>query len=301
MKWIKFYESFSSGLLPVRELGSKEFKELINNHCKDFLEILKSIDYDIENGKKKFLFRKSADMGNLVYSKPESAGHNRISPYSNVGNYHNLILSNLESWKDYPKRNKSICVSDFGRTNIARGNLVYLVIPYDTTKIAISPSMDFWWAFKSLTKILGYKDRFRNISDDNGKINEWFKNIIDVISKETGDVISDVSWDSLRPYLDRKWNEFSKAKWRLPGAYNKSGRAPKYSYFPDYDKNLTLLDNFERVLDPKLHGFSIGYMKDIPNIFKDKCLECWLSDDCLMVKWELLSGKTMEEIRSQFE
>ena len=296
MKWIKLYEAFrsSGGVLPVRELEAEEFKKLVNENCNDFMEILKSVDYDLVGSKKMFLFRRSADMGNVVYSNPVSAQHERIAPYSNVGNYHNLILSNLESWKDYPKRNKSICTGNFSRVEIAYGDVIYLVIPYDTTKIGISSSMDFWWAFKSLTK------HVRAGFSNTGLITDWFKNIINVISKETGDTISDVSWDSLKPYLDRKWKEFSKVKWSSPGIYKSSG-SPKYSYFPEYNKNVTLLDNLQRVLDPNLHGFSIGYMKDIPNIFKDKSVECWSEDDCLMIKWDLLKTKTSEEIRSQFE
>lgn len=301
MKWIKLYEAFrpSGGILPVRELRNEELKELVRENCNDFLEILKSVDYNLAGVKEKFLFRKSPDMGEMVYSNPGSAQHERIAPYSNVGNYHNLILSNLESWKEYPKRNKSICTGKFSRIEIAHGNEIYLVIPYDTTKIGISSSMDMWWAFKSLTKHVKMSDVHGGVSDT-GKINEWFKNIINVISKNTGDVISDVSWDSLKPYLDRKYNEFSKAKWSSPGIY-KSTQIPKYSYFPEYDRSQTLLNNLERVLDPNLHGFSIGYMKDIPNIFKDKSVECWFQDDCLMIKWDLLKTKTVEEIRSQFE
>lgn len=301
MKWIKFYEAFrpSGGVLPVRELEAEEFKKLVSENCTDFMEILKSVDYNLVGAKKKFLFRKSPDMGKMVYSNPGSAQHERIAPYSGDGNYHNLILSNLESWKEYPKRNKSICTSNFRRIEIAHGSDIYLVIPYDTTNIGISPNSDFWWGFASLTKHVKMADVYGGFSDI-GRINQWFKNIINVISKKTGDVISDVSWDSLKPYLDRKYNEFSKVKWSSPGIY-KSTQIPIYSYLPEYNKNVTLLDNLERVLDPNLHGFSIGHMKDIPNIFKDKSVECWFQDDCLMIKWDLLKRMNGEEIRSIFE
>ena len=308
MKWIKFYEAFrpSGGVLPVRELVIEELKELVSENCNDFLEILKSVDYDIVAAKQSLLFRRSPDIGEIVYSNPGSAQHERIAPYSNVGNYHNLILSNLESWKEYPKRNKSICTGRFSRIEVAHGKEIYLVIPYDKTRIGISPSMDMWFAFKKLTKYKVSTGDPKFDYESQGLIIDWFKNIIDAVSKKSGSKISDVSWAALKPYLDQKYTEFAKVKYQSQQISKKSPKqwaasAPKYSYFPEYDRNQTLLNNLERVLDPNAHGFSIGYMKDLPNIFKDKSLECWLQDDCLMIKWDLLKTKTAEEIRSQFE
>jgi hypothetical protein len=302
MKWIKFYEAFrpSGGILPVRELRTEELKELVRDNCNDFLEILKSVDYNLVGEKQRFLFRRSPDMGEMVYSNPGSAQHERIAPYSPVGNYHNLIISNLESWKEYPKRNKSICTGRFSRIEIAHGKEIYLVIPYDKTRIGIAPSMDMWFAFKKLTK---YKVETGNPKFDYetpGLIIDWFKNIIEVVSKKAGSQISDVSWTSLKTHLDQKYTEFAKVKYQSQPV-SKKVEAPKYSYFPEYDRNQTLLNNLQRVLDPNVHGFSIGYMKDLPNIFRDKSVECWFSEDCLMIKWNLLKDKGPEEIRSMFE
>jgi hypothetical protein len=302
MKWIKFYEAFrpSGGVLPVRELEVEDFKKLLSENCTDFMEILKSVDYNLVGEKQKFLFRKSPDIGEMVYSNPGSAGHERIAPYSPVGNYHNLIISNLESWKEYPKRNKSICTGRFSRIEIAHGKEIYLVIPYDKTRIGIAPSMDMWFAFKKLTK---YKVSTGNPKFDYetpGLIIDWFKNIIEVVSKKAGSQISDVSWTDLKTHLDQKYTEFAKVKYQSQPV-SKKVEAPKYSYFPEYDRNQTLLNNLQRILDPNLHGFSIGYMKDLPNIFKDKSVECWFSEDCLMIKWNLLKDKGPEEIRSMFE
>ena len=304
MKWIKFYENFrpSGGILPVRELRLEELKELLSKNCNDFLEILKSVDYDLVAAKQSLLFRRSPDMGEIVYSNAGSAGHERIAPYSLVGNYHNLIISNLESWKEYPKRNKSICTGRFSRIEIAHGKEIYLVIPYDKTRIGISPSMDMWFAFKKLTKykVLSPTGNTKFDYETPGLITDWFKNIIDVVSKKAGLQISDVSWAALKPYLDQRYTDFAKVKYQSQPV-SKKVEAPKYSYFPEYDRNQTLLNNLERVLDPNAHGFSIGYMKDLPSIFSQRSAECWFQDDCLMVKWNLLKDKGKEEIRSMFE
>jgi len=50
-----------------------------------------------------------------------------------------------------------------------------------------------------------------------------------------------------------------------------------------------------------LNDFSIKYSKDLPQIFSNQSCECWIEDDCLMIKWNLLKDKDPEEIRSIFE
>jgi len=297
MKWIKLYEEFrpSGGVLPAREINEEELKQFVRKNCGDFLEILKSADYDLFAAKESFLFRKSVDIGDMIYSNPGSAGHERIAPYSPTGNYHNLVLSNLESWKEYPKRNKSICTSKFSRISIARGKETYLVIPYDTTKIGIAPSVDMWWAFKSITKVLYPEQKYENP----GLLIEWFRSVMEVVEKHEGKKVSDVSWQELKSSLDKMYPEFSKAKYQSPSVHRKNKQTN--AYFPGYDKRLTLLQNLEVVLDPSKHGFSIGYMRDIPSIFSQSSVECWFQEDCLMVKWDLLKDKGKEEIRSIFE
>lgn len=297
MKRIKLFEEFrpSGGILPTREINDDELKELVHKNCNDFLEILKSADYDLFAAKESFLFRKSVDIGDMVYSNPVSAEHERIAPYSPTGNYHNLVLSNLESWKEYPKRNKSICTGRFSRIQIARGKETYLVIPYDSTKIGIAPSVDMWWAFKSITKVLYPEQKY----EDPGLLIEWFRSVMEVVEKQEGKKASDVSWQELKSSLDKMYPEFSKAKHQSPSVYKKN--KPTNAYFPGYESKLTLLQNMEKVLDPNKHGFSIGYMKDIPGIFSKRSAECWLQDECLMVNWKLLMDKTKEEIRTIFE
>jgi len=297
MKRIKLYEEFrpSAGVLPTREINGEELKRLVRENCNGFLEILKSAGYDLAAAKESFLFRKSVDIGDMVYSDPGSAGHERIAPYSPVGNYHNLVLSNLESWKDYPKRNKSICAGRFSRICIARGKETYLVIPYDATKIGIAPAVDMWWSFSSITKVLYPEQSYENP----GLLIEWFRSVMEEVEKQEGRKASDVSWPELRSSLDKMYPEFAKAKHQSPSVYKKNRQTA--AYFPGYDRRLTLLQNLEMVLDPDRHGFSIGYMKDIPRIFSHASVECWLQEDCLMVRWDLLKDRTKEEIRSIFE
>jgi hypothetical protein len=99
---------------------------------------------------------------------------------------------------------------------------------------------------------------------------------------------------------NQKYDEFAKKKYQQ-SRISKDTSEPKTIYFPNYDKNLTLLENLNKVLDPNLNDFSIKYSKDLPQILSNQSCECWLEDDCLMIKWNLLKDKDPEEIRSIFE
>lgn len=60
---------------------------------------------------------------------------------------YNLLIDNLDSWKQYPKRSKStVCCTD---RNVATtyGN-IYIVLFEDKAKLAISPKMDMWLSFE---------------------------------------------------------------------------------------------------------------------------------------------------------
>lgn len=152
-----------------------------------------------------------------------------------------------------------------------------------------------WWAFKSITKVQYPEQKY----EDPGLLIEWFRSVMEVIEKQEGKKASDVSWQELKSSLDKMYPEFSKAKHQSPSIHKKN--KPTNAYFPGYESKLTLLQNMEKVLDPNKHGFSIGYMKDIPGIFSKRSAECWLQDECLMVNWKLLMDKTKEEIRTIFE
>jgi hypothetical protein len=299
MKYIKLFEEFrpSDGVLPVKEITTDEFKSLLVENCSDFLTILKSLDYNINSDQ--LLFRKTNDIGDIVYSKPVSASHERLAPHSPVGNYHNLVLSNIDSWKEYPKRNKSICTSRLSRVKMSHGKVIYLVIPYNTTKIGVCSSMDMWYAFKRLTifKVASGNPIFDY--DSPGLLVNWFRGIIDVVEAKAGHKINDTKWEELKPYLDQKYNEFGNKKYTQKRV-SIDGSEPKTIYFPDYDKNLTLLENLTRVLDPTLNDFSIKYLKDLPEIFSKKSNECWFEDDCLMIKHDLIKDKSKEELIELF-
>jgi len=65
-------------------------------------------------------------------------------------NYVTLLVDHiLPSWKDYPKRSKSlICSTIDGRTFY--GSTTYVIFPYDKGKIGESTRRDWWISFPNL-------------------------------------------------------------------------------------------------------------------------------------------------------
>lgn len=81
-----------------------------------------------------------------AYVKP--AEHERRSHFANR-NYYTLLLDNLPSWKNYPKRSKSIVCSTNFWTSMRYGD-VYLVLPCGDPTVAIAPKEDIWFSFEEL-------------------------------------------------------------------------------------------------------------------------------------------------------
>jgi hypothetical protein len=75
---------------------------------------------------------------------------------ANTENYYTLLIDNLPSWQNYPKRSKSLICSTsrhvaelFSQDNDKNGG-VYIVLPFNGAKIGICPQRDIW-----LTNIQG--------------------------------------------------------------------------------------------------------------------------------------------------
>lgn len=267
MKYLKQFESYRNqgkGQLPLQEINGEEFKKLLQENCKQFLkvanqiELFKNLEDQIYSiGPKELLFRKfKSNHGNFVLTNPKESEHRRIAPWSHYGNWHNLLVSNLNSWKDYPRRNKSMISSGWGRAWIHHGSDMYLVIPFDTTKIGVCSGNEFWEAFNV------YKELGRTIPD-------WSEMLIDKLSVKTGvNLYHDDSWEELLPHLDKKY---------------------QFKFFDKYDINKTLLENLNMFLDPKLNKFRLETFLGVSKLQKESCRECWFEDKAILVNWKYLN------------
>jgi hypothetical protein len=257
MKYLKYYESYlrqGKGQLPIQEITEDEFKKFLQTNCKEFLKVVKDIDFTKYNrsGPIQLLYRKfKSNYGNFLFTNPKESEHRRIAPWSTIGNWHNLLVSNLDSWKKYPRRNKSMISSGWDRARSHGGTDLYLVIPFDSTKIGVCRVFDFWESFNTWDKRI--------------YINDWVKGIINLLENQTGLKFDDDNWEDLLPHLDRKY---------------------KIKFFDGYDVDKTLLDNLNYFLDPRRNQFQLLTFGDVSKIQKKDCRECWFEDDAIMVHWD---------------
>ena len=274
MKYLKYFESHirqGPGQLPLQKINLEEFKKLLQENCKQFLEIAQNINftkYSEWSGSKQLLFRKfNSNHGDFVFTHPKVSEHRRIAPWSDWGNWHNLIISNLDSWKEYPRRNKSMIASGWSRAKSHMGTDMYLVIPFDRTKIGVCESEDFWNSFNVYRQNRLY-------------IPQWFKNIIQNLSSQSGvTFFNDDSWEDILPHLDRKYDNI---------------------FYREYDVNKTLLENLNEFLNPKKNQFRLETFSRVSKLQKQKCRECWFEDEALLISWKYLTNLNKEEIQELF-
>lgn len=81
----------------------------------------------------------------------------RVSPNA-MSNTYNLIFSNIESWSNYPKRNRSlICADIIGikERDYGDDNLM-VVIPLEDSSFGVCPTYDLWQSFKGLSSFSSF-------------------------------------------------------------------------------------------------------------------------------------------------
>ena len=95
--------------------------------------------------------------------------HERTSPHA-ANNIYNLLLSNLPSWKAYPKRNMSLVGSSRERTASNYSSSIFIVLPFDGAKIGVCPESDIWGSFKE----------FEPFDEVNYRLARILKDVLDI-------------------------------------------------------------------------------------------------------------------------
>ena len=76
-------------------------------------------------------------------------------------NYITLLIDYiLPSWKNYPKRSKSLVCSSSKSISWGYGNKAYVVFPYNNAKIGVCSEVDLWESFIDLN-VLEFNDDLR--------------------------------------------------------------------------------------------------------------------------------------------
>jgi hypothetical protein len=115
----------NSGRQDTNIISEDEFYKLIKENCKEFIKNPKAI------------YRTVSNMDEYVIIDPKKNVRKSLTG----DNLYNVIIDG--TWKNYPKRNESICCSS--KDNIAFfGYSIYFVIPFDNSNWGVCPTNDMW-------------------------------------------------------------------------------------------------------------------------------------------------------------
>ena len=259
--------------LNTTTLTKDEVIEILTTKCKKFLNWGK----DYTEGC--LIYRKDENRGDFLLVNPKISSQDRIAPYA-FKNYHNLLISNLESWKDWPRRNKSlICASSYRALSHGGGfikgpSVDYVIIPFDDTMVATGDRSDFWNCFSNLPK----DEDFMEEDLDRPSIAYYMTLLVNELDR------------NVKPSLNTNWNEL---KSFLEGSEASEQIISKY-FTTDYevlwDDSLNLLENLDILLNPKSNNFKLTDITGVMNLYsqldtnESEALESWFEDESIMIR-----------------
>ena len=305
--------------LNSKTLTKDEVIEILQKNCQKFLSYANKDDGNL-------IFRKDEDRGEFVLVNPKLSTTERIAPYS-VTNFHNLLVSNLDSWKGWPRRNKSLVFASEGRALshgagfIKGGKAVnYVVIPYDTTKVATGDRSDFWECFGKLPNRAAFRSEssrpsisyymtslmrdlktvqnvfdptpFQFTSSGTDSYGKTFSKEMTIpgkwIQKFEPEGV-DTNWGKLKSFLesvemdDRMIQKYFKVRGRIM-----------------WNPNMNLLENLNQLLDPSFNNFKLGDVSSTMDLYSQldpddedytkSSLESWCEDEVILIKTSVLDS-----------
>jgi hypothetical protein len=264
--------------LNTTTLTKDEVIEILTTKCKKFLNWGK----DYTEGC--LIYRKDENRGDFLLVNPKISSEDRIAPYA-FKNYHNLLISNLESWKDWPRRNKSlICASSYRALSHGGGfikgpSVDYVIIPFDDTMVATGDRSDFWNCFSNLPK----DEDFMEEDLDRPSIAYYMTLLVNELDR------------NVKPSLNTNWNEL---KSFLEGSEASEHIISKY-FTTDYevlwDDSLNLLENLNILLNPKSNNFKLTDITGVMNLYsqldtnESEARESWFEDESIMIRLDKIT------------
>ena len=139
MKYLKTYKIFETyirqrayGRFGSRTITESEFDKIRKENCKNWTKV------ETE------LFRGMPDLGDYVFVDPKMGDFRSSIEDTNI---HLELMSNLPSWKDYPKYDRCVIGGTPGSATGTYGDTVYEVVPFDGIKIGVCPFSTVWESF----------------------------------------------------------------------------------------------------------------------------------------------------------
>jgi len=236
-----------------KSLSLKKTKDILNNNCSDAVKSFKK-GYKLFRGYYK-------DHDDYLFLDPKK-GKPRKSAYASH-NYYTLFIDNLPSWKEYPKRSQSvICSSSYTKashySSLSKNSSVYIVFPYNGSKIGVCPHSDIFNSFK----IYG---AYSFLFNDGDGFNRFLENLFYT------EGISNAS---------KNWQRLKDAMKKFDTNYDINDYTVGFTKLLRkwYDGNM--LKMWDKLLSPEYNNFRLTTKIDtIPNN-----RECWTDGKCVLVR-----------------
>lgn len=194
---------------------------------------------------------------------------------ANTTNFYTLLLDHvLPNWENYPPRSKSwICTSHY-YSAVGYGK-TYVVLPFDSTRIAVASDYDFWMSFPYLAE---NTNSIYDMSDLNHEIELIGNLVLQTFTESVDDLyrlINRFDDDQIDEQTKEKIMEITLGK----------------VVFKKYDGNLN--EALMELLDPDKNGFKLTTIEDYKNP-RDK--EVWFSGPAYFIDRETFDEEIFPEL-----
>lgn len=180
----KMFESRTS------ELTEEEFRKILHTKCRDFVKSPKLLQRS-----------KTSESSEFSYINPKSFDRSPLKKSDKFtdgveSRHHTLLMDNLPSWKDFPKRSQSVIGLTSEDPRVIFGFHRYLIIPFDGARFGVAPSSDLWGCKVNIT------DYRPLTTDPTFSFNDFFSEMM-VMNK-----VSDNSYSEMMSDLQELYKEF---------------------------------------------------------------------------------------------
>lgn len=227
-------------------LEVEEAIQLLNSKCKNALWMLKE---DAAIYRSDISSEPRLALGQHGFATVDTSATERKS--ENTSNYYTVILDNIPSRKDFPKRSRSFIASmdsrralEFARHDI---NNLFIIIPFDTAKIGCVNKWDVWETYVSMFGVR------RQLPD----VNNVFA----------------------RLGLSADWTSFEEFDAKLK-AKDKGALAAFDKIFGKDDLPVSFLDSIDASFSPAATGHRAYTTATLPHNVSG---EVWVSGECVLI------------------
>lgn len=240
------------------ELDQREIPEFLHSNCSQALNQYKSSGHCIYRGLK-------TDKISLITDPTKGKPRRSID----IKNYYTLLIDNLPSWKQYPKRSYSIIGATDAQTATDYGTNNYIVFPFDNTKIGICPKVDIWYSFQPTI----------------GNLSRFSTNLDTLLDLTTNNFNHDKDWKS----LTKSFQDSEKFIKNNPEKFNSIIKNTVKPWNIDIFYELlhnSYINILNKEMNPKTNNFRLFSPKDSLN--KAPNNEVWAGGKSLLVQDEYL-------------